>query len=324
LTEHLRPQTTDFGLTFAIRPKIPKYWRASEVEPRYSPSLSFLLILLCAAIFSTNIIAARLSGQLYDPVVATLCRWAIVGLAVSPYVLFASSKRQSLSAPDLYNIILYAVFGLLLPSLLTFMAGQTTTALNMTIIYSSTPAVIYMLVAFTGGEKIKLWSLVGLLISTSGIITSLYFSGNDIAEFSIREGDILAVLAVLNWAGFSVYIAGKQPMLALSMRLCLASWFCTAALFCFVLATKRLDSLGNLSHDFFILMAFVALVPSLLGYLLHAHLTRVVGVTRVGLMSYLVPVAAGTQAILLLSEPAYPAQLAAAGLVLLGVWISGR
>ncbi|WP_201836483.1 DMT family transporter [Microvirga zambiensis] len=283
-----------------------------------------MLILLCSTVFSTNIIAARLSGQLYDPFLMTLCRWAFVGLGLSPFVLFASSKRLSLSAADLYNIALYAVFGLLLPSVLTFLAGLTTTALNLTIIYSSTPAVIYIMAAITGAERIKLWQLVGLLISTLGVITALGYSRGIIPEFAIREGDVFAVTAVFNWAFYSVYIAGKRPTLALSTRLWLASWVCTAVLFCYVLATGRLGGLSNLTAGFFSLTAFVALVPSVLGYMLHAHLTRAVGVVRVGLMSYLVPVAAGIQAMLLLSEPLYPAQLAAAGMILLGVWISGR
>ncbi len=294
------------------------------MDPRYSPSLGFLLILLCSTIFSTNIIAARLSGQFYDPFLMTLCRWAFVGLALSPFVLFASSKRQSLSAADLYNTVLYAVFGLLLPSLLTFLAGLTTTALNLTIVYSSTPAVIYIMAAATGAERIKLWQLIGLLISTLGVITALWYSSDTSTKFSVREGDLLAVAAVFAWAFYSVHIAGKRPMLALTTRLCLASWVCTAALFCYVLATGRLGGLSNPTVGFISLTAFVAVVPSLLGYILHAHLTRTVGVVRVGLMSYLVPVAAGTQAMLLLSEPLYPAQLAAAGMILLGVWISGR
>jgi drug/metabolite transporter (DMT)-like permease len=320
------PDSANYRISPSIRqpPQNSQIQEDSQVIPRYSPSLSFLLILLCSTIFSTNIIAARLSGQLYDPFLMTLCRWAFLGLAMSPFVLFARSRRQSVSAADLYDIVLYAVFGLLLPSLLTFLAGQTTTALNMTIIYSATPVVIYILAAVSGAEIIKLWSIIGLLISTLGILVSLYFGKGEAIEISVREGDFLAVLAVFNWAVFSVHVAGKRPTLAMTTRLWLASLFCTAILLCYVLATGRIGSLGSLTPDFFFLTAFVALVPSLLGYLLHAHLTRTVGVARTGLISYLLPIAAGTQAMLLLSESVYPAQVVAAGMVLLGVWISGR
>lgn len=291
---------------------------------RYSPAASLLLVVLCATVFTTNTIAARFSGLSYDPFVATFLRWAFVAVALTPYAAANRAALGGLKSTELPSIWSYAVLGLLLPGFLTFLAGVTTTAINMTIVYALTPGVIYAMVALLGVEKIGITALAGLLISTLGIVVFLYYQAPNATNLTFRPGDVFAILAVLSWSLYSAKFARKIGNVSLPMQLWLGALICTLLMFLAVLLTGRMPLLGGLTWRFIALAAFVALVPSLLGYLLHAHLTQELGASRVGLMSYLAPIVGSAMAILFLSEEIQPAQIAAAAVVLAGIWLASR
>ena len=88
-----------------------------------------------------------------------------------------------------------------------FIAGKTTTILNMSLIYTSSSVFIILLSAFILKEKIKTKTNIWFFISIVGVLAIICKGDlNLLINTQFTSGDIWMLGAALGWALYSVYL----------------------------------------------------------------------------------------------------------------------
>ena len=159
---------------------------------------------VCAAItiliWGTTFISTKVLLQALSPVEILFLRFSIGWIAllfVYPHRLKIKERKQELyfAAAGLCGVTFYY--------LLENIALTYTLAANVGVIVSISPFVTALLAnRFLAGEKLKPQFLIGFISALAGIIL-ISFNGSSVLKLN-PLGDVLAVLAAVAWAAYSV------------------------------------------------------------------------------------------------------------------------
>jgi drug/metabolite transporter (DMT)-like permease len=145
-----------------------------------------------------------------------------------------------------------------------------------------------------------------------------------LAQSSATEGDLLVVLAMLGWSGYTLLqsrVAGSASLLA---RISLFS--AAGALFSLPLAIREMwmTPAQVFSAKAAAAYIFAGLVPGLIAYAGFAWLDGRFGSVRTSLVLYVGPIASALLSFLILDEPPTLIHFVGGLLILGGVWASLR
>jgi drug/metabolite transporter (DMT)-like permease len=145
-----------------------------------------------------------------------------------------------------------------------------------------------------------------------------------LAQSSAAEGDLLVVLAMLGWSGYTLLqsrVAGSASLLA---RISLFS--AAGALFSLPLAIREMwmTPAQVFSAKAAAAYIFAGLVPGLIAYAGFAWLDGRFGSVRTSLVLYVGPIASALLSFLILDEPPTLIHFVGGLLILGGVWASLR
>ena len=101
-------------------------------------------------------------------------------------------------------------------SIFPYVAGETTTIVNMGIIYTSSPIFIILISNFLFKEKINTFMLLGLVSCLIGVLI-IITKGNLVYLLNLEftSGDLWMLGAAIGWALYSVfYLDGNQILMS--------------------------------------------------------------------------------------------------------------
>ena len=88
-----------------------------------------------------------------------------------------------------------------------FLAGQTTTIINMGIIYTSSPIFIILISYFLFKEKFTILKFIGLVLCLTGVLLIIIKADvNLLLSLKFTKGDLWMLGAAIGWALYSVYL----------------------------------------------------------------------------------------------------------------------
>lgn len=274
------------------------YTIAKEVMPLYiSPSATILM---------------RVLG-------ATFLFWVLVG----GKRLVLSNKREKVI------LLLSAIFGVVVNQLLFFEGLARTTPINAALIMTTTPLLVLVVSAISGGEKFTFLKMVGvglgllgaaMLISSKTVANDSGFS----VAFDFNLGDLFILL---NATSYAIYLVIAKPLLKKYSALSISKWLFTLAL-PFVLPFGFSD-LGTTNFTemppmIYVGLGYIVLFTTFLAYLLNAWALRSVSSSVVGIYIYLQPVLATFIAIALDKDSLTTTKLVWAACIFLGVFLVSR
>lgn len=159
-----------------------------------------LSALITIFIWGTTFISTKILLEVTSPIEILFLRFTIgliVLLAVYPHILKVKEKKQELSfaAAGLCGVTLYY--------LLENIALTYTFASNVGVIISVAPFFTAIFAhMFFDGEKLRVQFFIGFAVAVAGIFL-ISFNGSNNLQLN-PSGDILAVLAAVVWAAYSV------------------------------------------------------------------------------------------------------------------------
>lgn len=175
------------------------------------------------------------------------------------------------------------------------------------------------------GEPAGFRRLSGLAISVAG---SVLFFWEVVAgaqgQGTRAAGDLLLLGAAASWAAYSI---ASRPLLMKIGALPATAWsMLVGSAVLLVLSVPRLASVpwAALPAHFWLVLAYLAVFPTVIAYLLWMEGIRVIGSGPATSFMFLAPVSGLLLAALLLGDRPTPAQAAGAALMLLGVWRINR
>ena len=285
-----------------------------------------VLAWMTPGLWATNAVVSRLAPGIIDPYSLAWGRWIIAGfvLAVLACSDLRAHGRECLRRPGPY--VALGFFGMFVCGAIFYKAGHTTQAINMGLIYATSPIMIMVASTwFLGEQRLSPMRWTGVVLALLGVL-HVVTAGQAwrITEITWVEGDFWVLLCAVAWAGYALVLRRVPSALGDVGRLALINFAGVLLLTPFAL-TEWLDPhTPALGWQALGLVLLAAIVPGIGAYLVYGWSQRVLGAARVSATLYLGPLWNAFLAWLLLGEQLGQQHWVGALLILPGIYLATR
>lgn len=280
--------------------------------------LGFLLV---ASAQVSNMILARGVAGTVPPFSMAFFRWGIVALGLLPVVVLALREKPGTLRGQWLGIVLAGFLGMFVCGGPVYIAGVTSSAINMALIMALAPLVVLLFSFVTGQEAVHRIQVIGMLLSLAGAVL-IISRGQGAIGSGVKLGDVLVSMAMLAWAGYTLLqnrIGGGVGFLAR-----IGLFAAAGAMFSLPFAIHEMVSTPSaaFSGRAALVYLFAGLVPGLFAYSAYAYLGGKFGAISTSLSMYLGPIVGAALSMLFLNEPPTVYHLIGGALSLGGMWLS--
>lgn len=282
--------------------------------------LGFLV--LSTAQVSNMILARGVAGSV-PPFAIAFFRWSIVAIGLSPLIIAALRQHPGLLRKEGLGIAAAGFLGMFVCGGPIYLAGTTTSAINLALIFALSPLMVLLISLVMGLEKVNRWQVIGMIIALSGAVLVIT-RGQTSGEHGLTQGDILVLCAMLAWAGYTLVQNRVGAGIGFLARIGLFAAF--GALFALPFAAFETwsDPSAVLSYKAAKVYLFAGLVPGLFAYAAYSYFGSAFGALSTSLSVYLGPVVGAVLSIIFLGEAPTYIHLIGGVLSLGGMWLSLR
>jgi drug/metabolite transporter (DMT)-like permease len=292
-----------------------------------------LLMTLPPLLWAGNAIVGRLMVGQVPPLALNALRWSIAAALLAPLATRVWRDGAAIRGAWVYLLAL-GTLGVGSFNALQYLALETSTALNVTLINASMPLWMLMVGALAFGEHPQRRQWLGAALSLAGVATVVARGAwNELAQVRFVPGDLYMLVAVMGWAVYS-WLLVRPPASMRAPRRPDWDW----ASFLFVQALFGLVSGGLAagaeaafvphppidwtSPAVLAALAFVAIGPSIVAYRCWGLGVAAVGPALPAFFVNLSPLFAALLSAWLLGEWPRPYHAAAFALIAAGIGVS--
>lgn len=245
-------------------------------------------------------------------VVSSLLLWLIIRMTEGPAKLSRSALR---------HLIILGVVGNTLYQLAFMLGLARTTATNSALLLSTVPTVVAVLAGTLGLERITARMWCGIVTGTVGVVLVIATRGVgfDRATF---VGDLLTVLAVLCWAGYTIGLRrvpeGVSPLRVTAITTIAGT---PGLLLAGLPGVVRLQW-ESVSVNAWLAVGYSSVLSLVVAYLLWNRSVKAVGGARTAIYMCITPLVAVLGAWVLLGERPQPLQGVGAVFIITGVLLT--
>lgn len=293
--------------------------------PSARRSWVFALLLLTPAIWSVNYLVARSAPGVIEPHTLASGRWLLASLLFSLGHWRSLWQQRGHLAAQWRRYAILGALGMWICGAWVYIAGRTTSALNIALIYSLAPVMIVAASAYWLKEKLGYHHLLGMLLALAGVLhVVLKGQWADLAQVRWVAGDLWILVCTVSWTAYSLLLKKWQSPLASGARLSVIGL--AGVLIMLPMTTLEIIQNPNpsLSWPGLGLILAAAVFPGYGAYLAYTVLQRELGASRAGVVLYVAPLYAAAMAWLLLGEPLHAYHAWGLALVLPGVYLVNR
>ncbi len=282
-----------------------------------------LMALAATFIWSWNFIIARgISGSI-PPVALSFFRWSMAFIFILPFSISSYLNERDEVKKNSGYITLMAFIGVTLFNTLIYIAGHTTTAINLSLIAISSPVFIILISHFILGERTPLSGWIGVAVTITGVILLICRgSFRVLLSISFNTGDILMVSAAVVFALYSILLR-RKPMGIGRMTFLFTT---------FGLGSVMLLPLFIIEHLFYPQIDFTTQVitsilytgifASVAAFFLWNMAIEIIGAPKAGMIYYTLPLFSSAWAFLFLGEEFRIIHLLSMVLIIAGIVIA--
>ena len=288
-------------------------------------TLAHALIFIAPALWAANYIVARLAPGVIEPHLLALGRWSVAALLMLPFAWREIAERAPQWRAELPTMFLLGALGMWVCGAFVYIGGRTTSAVNISLLYSLAPVLIAILSAYLFNDRLRGWQIVGVMLALTGMVMIVVKgSWQSLIDVQFVVGDLWVITAMLCWTAYSVLLRRQPSVLGPFARLTIISAAGVIVLVPFTAVELALSGPPTdwLMAVFLVLIA--ALLPGFGAYQAYSFMQRELGAARTALVLYLGPLYAGVVAWITLGEPVYWYHAAGAALILPGMYLATR
>jgi len=275
---------------------------------------AYLALAASQFLWAGNWIVARGVRDDVSPAVATVSRQLIVIAVLLPFCLRSlAAKLKALKRREWEILALTGFFGGGLHLSLQWLGLHYTTATSGTLYLSVSPVFILLLARPVLGEPIRVRQWLGVLLSFGGVF--LIATRGAPAALSFNVGDLLALISMLMWGAFTVFLRLRSDPLDTSEMLvviCSVGVVCMLPSLGFEVSQGLRPTLGAVGA---VAVVYSAVGSMLLAYAGWNYAVRHLGAARAGVTLHLTPAFGVLLASIFLGE--YPRWYHGAGIALI-------
>ncbi len=296
-----------------------------SVNSRGTEAFALGVLVLAAAFSSTNLIVARMVVDFAPPLAMAFGRWFVVALVLLPFCYRDVWRHRAAIGREWLDLLVLSLTGMSLIGVGPFFAARTTNAANMGLIFTFAPIAIVLCSRLFTRERMSPMQMAGIVLGFLGVVTIISHGDPEvILGLKFVAGDLWMLLAGSGWVVYSLLLKGRPSVLPDTVRLFVCAMVGALLILPVAVGEAILVAPPRLDLPTVSAMVFVALVPSLLAYRMHAYTTVVLGTGRTAVFSYLAPLFGVLFAWLILSEPVLAHHWLGGAAILFGVWLTSR
>ena len=169
---------------------------------RLTPGTAALLV-IPPLLWAGNAVTGRLVHDLIPPITLNFIRWVLAFFILLP-LAYNVLRKDSPLWPHWRRYALLGLLGIGLYNALQYMALQTSTPINVTLVGSSMPVWMLAVGALFFGATVTRRQLLGALLSMCGVLLVLSRGEwSQLLAFRLVPGDVFMLLATISWAFYS-------------------------------------------------------------------------------------------------------------------------
>ncbi|HTY98948.1 MAG TPA: DMT family transporter [Rhodocyclaceae bacterium] len=285
----------------------------------------YFLLTLTALFWASNMVLGRAVRADLPPFTLAFCRWAVAALCILPLALPHARSQWPLLLRSWRPLLVLGLLGIGGYNTFAYLGLQHTTATNAALLNSFIPIATIAISWAALGKRLKRLEAIGVLISLSGV-TTIVGRGSVavLANLSLNVGDLWLLVAVLDWAIYTVALAwrpaGVHPLLLLAAMI-LIGLIALAPAVAWELAQGQRPNftLGSTTA-----VAYLGVFPGFVAYVLYNRGVSEVGANRASLFIHLMPVFGTLLAALFLAEVPQWYHYLGIGLIFTGIGLTTR
>ncbi|MFM7024561.1 MAG: DMT family transporter [Limnohabitans sp.] len=287
--------------------------------------LALTLLWIAPALWTVNYLVARTAPGIVQPHVLALGRWALAGV-----ILGAIARRELRDhgrhlASAAWQYLVLGALGMLVCGGWVYIGAQTTSAMNIALIYAASPVLIALGAVVWLGERFSWRQSVGVAIALAGVF-HVVVKGQwlRLSQVDWVPGDAWIVAAMVAWAAYALLQKKWTSPLGATARLAAICAGGVVMLAPFALWEWTQADRPVWSWSATGLVVAAGLIPGVGAYWAYGFAQRVLGASRVAASLYLGPLYGGFTAWSVLGEPMGWHHLGGACLILPGIWLASR
>lgn len=272
-----------------------------------------------------NYIVARIAPGIISPHVLALGRWFLAGLILA---LIARQelwheRHSTLKAWRQYVVL--GSLGMLICGAWVYWAAETTTAINIALIYAASPVLITLGAVFGLKESFTWKQTLGVGIALLGVL-HVVVKGQWAALSQVVWvlGDGLVVIAMVAWAAYALLLKKWASPLSSTARLAATCLGGSLVLLPFAIIEWTATQHAGWSLNAGLLVLAAAVFPGVGAYWAYGFCQKTLGAGRVATSLYLGPLYGGLAAWLFLGETLGWHHAVGAAFILPGIYLASQ
>ena len=260
-----------------------------------------------------------------EPIPLAFWRWSVATALVFPLTIKSIVAQRSILIRHVPYLLTLSILGITIFNTLIYVGGQTSSALNLSLISITFPVFTIVLSRVFYGIPITSNKIVGVIIIVAGVV--LLLTKGDLGmllRLSFVEGDLWMLLASFIFALYSLMVRQRpveiQPLSFLGTSF-LVGWLFLALIF--FIATDRIP-LSSYQPITISGVLYIGIFASVIAYFLWNRSVDLIGPTQASMIYYLIPLFSGILAFLFLREKVSLIHFFSGALILSGIWMATK
>ncbi|NDA17394.1 MAG: DMT family transporter [Burkholderiaceae bacterium] len=290
-------------------------------------ALTFFYLTTAALMWAGNAIVGKILVQSSSPVLLNTIRWGVTALLLLPFAWRVLMPRSPLWTHR-KRFLLLSLFGVGSYNVLLYLALQSSTPINVTLIGASMPIWAIVIGAVVYHERAQIRQIAGALISMVGVAVVIVRGDFErLIEIEFVAGDLWMVLATILWGAYSWMLAHPKQSTERSWPWAEFLFAQVGFGFCWSLVFAQTEYLLGLNYftwnwQTLAMIGYVIIGPSLIAYRCWGLGVNQAGATVATFFTNLIPVFTAILSTLLLQKPPELFQMFAFVLILCGIYLS--
>ena len=275
--------------------------------------------------WAVNYAVAKISPGIVSPHVLALGRWSLAGLILA-FIAREELWRQRVGILKVWpQYVTLGFFGMLICGAWVYWAGETTTTINIALIYAASPVLITLGAVLGLKERFSFKQGAGIFIALFGVL-HVVVKGQWAALSQVIwvVGDGLIVIATVSWAAYALLLKKWHSPLSSTARLAATCMGGSAVLLPFAWVEWFATSHPDWSVNATALVVLAAIFPGVLAYWAYGFCQKVLGASRVAASLYLGPLYGSLVGWFLLNESLGLHHAVGAALILPGIFLASQ
>ena len=230
----------------------------------------YLLLFIQPIFMASNLIVARGGVEFIPPISLAFWRWFFVFLILLSFTFFSIKREIRIIKKEIWKLLFLGSMGCGVCGAFPFIAGKTTTIINMGIIYTSSPIFIIIISSLFFGEKINKLKIFGLVSCLVGVFI-IIIKGDILLLFNLtlNQGDLWMLGAAIGWALYSIFLFYWKSDLDVFPRFTIISLGGIISLLPFYLLEEIYFVQTQFDSNFYFWVLFAAISPGIIAFALY-------------------------------------------------------